>query len=335
MRAGRRSLPAPSGWLGCSSTRCRCGCGFRRTAAVGAAATGAGGGVGADGAQHVGLSEIQQACGRWLGELFDTLMVFENYPIDRVGLAAEAAGIRLGRVGGHDATHYPLSLMVQPGQRRAAAAARLPAGPLRARKRSGSGGAAAASAGGRGCRPGACDRPARCAVVFESATPSCGVERHRARGAARDAARAVCRAGGAHAGCDRGGVRGPAAELRASSTRMPTSWRIGCTFGRWARTCGRGVRRAFGGTGRWLAGGAESRRRLRAARSRISGRAAARHDDRCGLGRRADAKPVASSMPVPAGVKCIELDRQDSRQDTSDEDDSAPRWSWIPSIWPT
>ena len=34
---------------------------------------------------------------------------------------------------------------------------------------------------------------------------------------------------------------------------------------------------------------------------------------------------LASSMPVPAGVKCIELDRQDSRQDTSDEDDSAPR----------
>ncbi len=71
---------------------------------------------------YLGLSEIQQLAGLDGGlggspaELFDTLMVFENYPIDRVGLAAEAAGIRLGRVGGHDATHYPLSLMVQPGQ---------------------------------------------------------------------------------------------------------------------------------------------------------------------------------------------------------------------------
>ena len=38
--------------------------------------------------QHVGLAEIQQAAG--LGELFDTLMVFENYPVDRAALAAEA-----------------------------------------------------------------------------------------------------------------------------------------------------------------------------------------------------------------------------------------------------
>ena len=30
-------------------------------------------------------------------------------------LAAEARGIRLGGVRGHDATHYPLSLMVRPG----------------------------------------------------------------------------------------------------------------------------------------------------------------------------------------------------------------------------
>ena len=50
-----------------------------------------------------------------MGELFDTLVVFENYPVDRTGLAADAAGVRLGRVSGHDATHYPLSLMVRPG----------------------------------------------------------------------------------------------------------------------------------------------------------------------------------------------------------------------------
>jgi hypothetical protein len=65
---------------------------------------------------HLGLSEITRLAGLGSGELFDTLLVFENYPIDRVGLAAEASGLRLGQVGGHDATHYPLSLMVQPGE---------------------------------------------------------------------------------------------------------------------------------------------------------------------------------------------------------------------------
>ena len=64
--------------------------------------------------QHIGLAEIQQAAG--LGELFDTLMVFENYPVDRAGLAAQANGLRLGRVEGHDATHYPLALIVRPGE---------------------------------------------------------------------------------------------------------------------------------------------------------------------------------------------------------------------------
>src|SRR4029079_2874169 len=63
--------------------------------------------------QHIGLAEIQQQAG--LGELFDTLLVFENYPVDREGLAGAARGLRLGAVEGHDATHYPLALIVQPG----------------------------------------------------------------------------------------------------------------------------------------------------------------------------------------------------------------------------
>src|SRR5205823_5344646 len=65
--------------------------------------------------QHLGLSEIQQLAG--LGELFDTLVVFENYPVEHSGLSGSAAGVRLCHVGGHDATHYPLSLMVAPGER--------------------------------------------------------------------------------------------------------------------------------------------------------------------------------------------------------------------------
>jgi non-ribosomal peptide synthase protein (TIGR01720 family) len=63
--------------------------------------------------QYLGLSEIKQLAG--VGELFDTLLVFENYPVDRAGLAAEAAGLRLAGVSGYDATHYPLSVVVQPG----------------------------------------------------------------------------------------------------------------------------------------------------------------------------------------------------------------------------
>ena len=66
--------------------------------------------------QHVGLSEIQSAMG--LGELFDTLVVFENYPLDGgVGPSAENNdGLRLVGVSGRDATHYPLGLMAIPGE---------------------------------------------------------------------------------------------------------------------------------------------------------------------------------------------------------------------------
>ena len=65
--------------------------------------------------QHAGLAEIQKLAG--IGELFDTLVVFENYPVDRAGLAGEVSDVRLATVRGHDATHYPLSLLVQPGER--------------------------------------------------------------------------------------------------------------------------------------------------------------------------------------------------------------------------
>src|ERR1700674_2207146 len=65
--------------------------------------------------QHLGLAEIQGVAG--LGELFDTLVVFENYPIDRSRLAAEAGGLRLVDIAGHDATHYPLSLVAVPEER--------------------------------------------------------------------------------------------------------------------------------------------------------------------------------------------------------------------------
>ncbi|GAB2677882.1 non-ribosomal peptide synthetase [Nocardia goodfellowii] len=72
--------------------------------------------------QQVGLAEIHQAVG--LAELFDTLTVFESYPIDRETLSRslDIAGMRVLDVAGTDATPYPLNLMVipqhgAPGQR--------------------------------------------------------------------------------------------------------------------------------------------------------------------------------------------------------------------------
>ncbi|WP_433601928.1 amino acid adenylation domain-containing protein [Nocardia sp. CA-135953] len=64
--------------------------------------------------QHVGLAAIHRAVG--LAELFDTLTVFESYPIDREALsqALDIAGMRVLDIAGTDATPYPLGLMVIP-----------------------------------------------------------------------------------------------------------------------------------------------------------------------------------------------------------------------------
>ncbi|WP_040405617.1 non-ribosomal peptide synthetase [Amycolatopsis nigrescens] len=69
------------------------------------------------GHHHAGLAEIQRDAG--IGPLFDTLMVFENYPVDAgaVGDAQRSSGLRLANISGSDATHYPLTLIAQPGTR--------------------------------------------------------------------------------------------------------------------------------------------------------------------------------------------------------------------------
>ncbi|KGI82398.1 hypothetical protein IL38_06660, partial [Actinopolyspora erythraea] len=65
--------------------------------------------------QYTPLREIQRAVG--LGELFDTLVVFENYPLDSKALALPGTGLELTGVRGEDAAHYPLTLVVLPGER--------------------------------------------------------------------------------------------------------------------------------------------------------------------------------------------------------------------------
>ncbi|MFC5741590.1 non-ribosomal peptide synthetase, partial [Dyella tabacisoli] len=67
--------------------------------------------------QHLNLSEIQQLAGRQ--ELFDTLVVFENYPVDQASLKThgEALQVAVHSHHGGDTSHYPLGLSVIPGAR--------------------------------------------------------------------------------------------------------------------------------------------------------------------------------------------------------------------------
>ncbi|WP_024802857.1 non-ribosomal peptide synthase/polyketide synthase [Nocardia sp. BMG51109] len=60
---------------------------------------------------HVGLSDIHQAVG--LGVLFDTLIGFESYPVDRTGIAdaLTAGGIALTDLRPEAPTHYPLTVV--------------------------------------------------------------------------------------------------------------------------------------------------------------------------------------------------------------------------------
>ncbi|WP_461112535.1 condensation domain-containing protein, partial [Streptomyces chlorus] len=64
--------------------------------------------------QYVGLADIQRWAGH--GELFDTAVVFENYPVDSSSVTESAAqqGFRVANANAEDATHYPMSLIVAP-----------------------------------------------------------------------------------------------------------------------------------------------------------------------------------------------------------------------------
>ncbi|KOV61057.1 amino acid adenylation protein [Streptomyces sp. NRRL WC-3618] len=68
---------------------------------------------------HLGLADIQRAVG--VPELFDTLLVFENYPVDPAatgeGGPGATGGLRVVGSGGRDATHYPVTLVALPGPR--------------------------------------------------------------------------------------------------------------------------------------------------------------------------------------------------------------------------
>ncbi|WJV50826.1 non-ribosomal peptide synthetase [Streptomyces flavofungini] len=63
---------------------------------------------------HLGLTEIQRGTG--LAALFDTVVAFESFPLDRTGIAeaSEAAGITVSGLRSFTASHYPVTLFVYP-----------------------------------------------------------------------------------------------------------------------------------------------------------------------------------------------------------------------------
>ncbi|MBV9010731.1 MAG: amino acid adenylation domain-containing protein, partial [Pseudonocardiales bacterium] len=65
--------------------------------------------------RHLGLPQIQHLAG--MGELFDTVMAFENYPWDiplHDTFSDPDTGLRIALADHHDASHYPLVLFASP-----------------------------------------------------------------------------------------------------------------------------------------------------------------------------------------------------------------------------
>ncbi|MCV7370116.1 amino acid adenylation domain-containing protein [Mycolicibacterium duvalii] len=62
--------------------------------------------------QHLALTEIHRITGH--DRLFDTLFVFENYPIDDAA-AADAGELSITGVSARETNHYPLTLQAMPG----------------------------------------------------------------------------------------------------------------------------------------------------------------------------------------------------------------------------
>ncbi|WP_261576328.1 amino acid adenylation domain-containing protein, partial [Frankia gtarii] len=66
--------------------------------------------------QYLGLNEVQGVTGVPSGRLFDTLMVFETFPLDTAGLLdADRSGGLTAEVGwSRGYTHYPITIMLMP-----------------------------------------------------------------------------------------------------------------------------------------------------------------------------------------------------------------------------
>ncbi|MBC3468882.1 condensation domain-containing protein, partial [Pseudomonas sp. RW10S2] len=65
--------------------------------------------------EHAPLYEIQRLAGQGGGALFDTLLVFENFPVSEVLEQAAPEALRFDAVSNHEQTSYPLTLAVNQG----------------------------------------------------------------------------------------------------------------------------------------------------------------------------------------------------------------------------
>ncbi|MGY2290395.1 non-ribosomal peptide synthetase [Pseudomonas sp. SDO528_S397] len=67
--------------------------------------------------EHVPLYDIQAWAGQPGGALFDTLLVFENFPVAAALKRGAPAGLTFGQMHNHERTNYPLTLGVELGDR--------------------------------------------------------------------------------------------------------------------------------------------------------------------------------------------------------------------------
>ncbi|WP_207249022.1 non-ribosomal peptide synthase/polyketide synthase, partial [Pseudomonas sp. FW305-55] len=65
--------------------------------------------------EHVPLYDIQGWAGQQGSALFDTLLVFENFPVAEALKQGAPAGLTFGRLHNHELTHYPLTLGIELG----------------------------------------------------------------------------------------------------------------------------------------------------------------------------------------------------------------------------
>ncbi|NWE18993.1 non-ribosomal peptide synthetase, partial [Pseudomonas sp. P7548] len=65
--------------------------------------------------EHVPLYNIQAWAGQQGGVLFDTLLVFENFPVAEALKQGAPAGLTFGQMHNHERTNYPLTLGVELG----------------------------------------------------------------------------------------------------------------------------------------------------------------------------------------------------------------------------
>ncbi|MEV7069221.1 amino acid adenylation domain-containing protein, partial [Streptomyces collinus] len=63
--------------------------------------------------QHLKLTDIHNLTPA--NELFDTVVVFENYPVENEAFERATSALTLTQVEAHDASHYPMNIRVLPG----------------------------------------------------------------------------------------------------------------------------------------------------------------------------------------------------------------------------